>query len=150
MNPGVYVMKDGPFRIDSNSTVTGRDVVIAFTGVDSTLYLGSGAIVDLTSPTTGTYKNIQFFQDMASSTDAWATMLGDIKLTFDGVMYFPTQDVWIGGGSIITAKSPSYIFVAEKLWFQDNTIIDVWQENSRNIDVPAPSADLRVAPRPMN
>ena len=135
MQPGVYVMLDGGFRIDSNSTVTGRDVVIVFRGVDSTLYLGSGAIVDLTSPSSGPYMNVQFFQVPESSPDAWVTIMGDVRLTFDGVMYFPTQDVWIGGGSTITAKSPSYIFVAEKLWFQDNSIIEVWQENSRNLPI---------------
>ncbi len=142
MNPGVYVMKDGPFRIDSNSTVQGDQVVIAFTGIDSTLYLGSGAIVNLTSPVSGPYMNIQFFQDKLSSTDAWVTMMGNITLTFDGVMYFPTQDVWIGGGSIINAKSPSYIFVTEKMWFQDNSVIEVWQENSRGLDIPAPSPTI--------
>lgn len=147
MNPGVYVMKDGPFRIDSNSTVTGTEVTVAFTGFDSSLYLGSGAIVDLTSPKSGTYMNIQFFQDKLSSTDAWVTMLGNIKLTFDGVMYFPTQDVWIGGGSIINAKSPSYIFVTEKLWFQDNSVIEVWQENSRSLPIPAPSATIAKGPQ---
>lgn len=146
MRPGVYVMKDGPFRIDSNSTVDGQEVTIAFTGSDSSLYLGSGAIVRLTSPTSGTYMNIQFYQDKASSTDVWATMLGDIRLEYDGVMYFPTQDVWIGGGSVIMSKSPTWIMVAKKLWFQDNSVIDVWQENSRNLPVK-PSGRIELGPR---
>lgn len=144
MQPGVYLMLDGPLRIDSNSIVTGTEVVIAFKGVDSTLYLGSGANVSLTSPTSGPYSNIQFFQDRLSSVDAWATLLGDITLKYDGVMYFPTQHVWIGGGSRIEAKSPSYIFVANKLWFQDNTIIDVWQENSRGLDVTATAGTMSM------
>ncbi len=147
MEPGVYVMLDGPFRIDSNSTVNGTEVVIAFTGVESTLYLGSGAIIDLTSPTSGPYTNIQFFQDRHSSADQWVTMMGDIKLRFDGVMYFPTQDVWVGGGSTIEAKSPSYIFVVEKLWFQDNSIIDVWQENSRGLSVEGTGSSMMVGSR---
>lgn len=147
MQPGVYVMLDGPFRIDSNSTVTGTEVVIAFKGTDSTLYLGSGAIVNLTSPTSGPYMNIQFFQDRESSVGGWATLLGNIKLTFDGVMYFPTQHVWIGGGSRIEAKSPSYIFVTDKLWFQDNSIIDVWQEDSRGLDVAATAGAMIMPAR---
>lgn len=144
MQPGVYLMQDGPFRIDSNSTVTGQEVVIAFTGTNSTLYLGSGAVVNLTSPVSGPYTNIQFFQDRLSNVDGWVTMLGDIRLTFDGVMYFPTQHVWISGGSTIEAKSPTYIFVAEKLWFQDNSIVEVWQENSRNLDVAETAGHMVV------
>lgn len=139
MEPGVYVMLDGPFQIDSNSTVDGTEVVIAFTGTDSTLKLGSGAVVNLTSPISGPYTNIQFFQDKTASVDAWVTLLGNITLKFDGVMYFPTQDVWIGGGSTIEAKSPTYIFVVEKLWFQDNSIVEVWQENSRGLDIAEPA-----------
>lgn len=147
MEPGVYLMQDGPFRIDSNSLVTGTEVVIAFTGIDSTLYLGSGAEINLTSPVSGPYANIQFFQDRESSTDLWVEMLGDIKLTFDGVMYFPTQDVWIGGGSAINAKSPSHIFVAEKLWIQDNSVVDVRQENSRGLDIAEPVGRITVNAR---
>jgi hypothetical protein len=142
MLPGVYVMLDGPFAVDSNSTVTGSEVMIAFKGIDSSLDLGSGAIIELTSPVSGPYMNIQFLQDRNSSTDEWVTMLGDIKLTFDGVMYFPTQDVWIGGGSTIEAKSPSYIFVVEKLWVQDNAVIDIWQENSRGLEIAEQPASL--------
>lgn len=142
MEPGVYLMLDGPFRVDSNSTVKGTEVVVAFSGKDSTLYLGSGAIVDLTSPRSGTYMNMQFMQDKNSSNDAWATILGGVRLTFDGVMYFPTQHVWIGGGSMVNGKSPTYIFVANKLWFQDNSVIDVMQENSRGLDIVMPAANL--------
>ncbi len=79
-----------------------------------------------------------------------ASIPGDIKLTFDGVLYFPTQDVWIGGGSVINAKSPSYVFVAEKIWFQDNTVVEVWQENSRGLDLPAPSASITRGPQLLN
>lgn len=145
MQPGVYVMLDGPFRIDSQSTVRGTDVVIAFKGFDTSLYLGSGADVQLTSPSSGTYMNIQFLQDKDSSPDRWVTMMGDIKLSFDGVMYFPTQHVWIGGGSIISARSPTYIVVAKKLWFQDNSITDVWQENARNLSVPETQASIEAS-----
>ena len=142
MEPGVYVMLDGPFRVDSNSTVRGTEVVVAFTGIDSTLYLGSGAIIDLTSPRSGTYMNMQFFQDKDASVDEWVTIMGDVRLTFDGVLYFPTQDVWIGGGSVINAKSPTYILVAQKLWFQDNSVVDVVQENSRGLDIETPAAAM--------
>ncbi len=135
MLPGEYLMLDGPFRVDSNSTVDGSEVVIAFKGKDSTMYLGSGAIINLTSPMSGTYQNIQFLQDKSSSVDGWVTVMGNVKLRFDGVMYFPTQHVWIGGGSVVQARSPTYIFVAEKIWLQDNSIIDVWQENSRNLKI---------------
>ncbi len=145
MQPGVYVMLDGPFRIDSQSTVRGTDVVIAFKGFDTSLYLGSGADVQLTSPSSGTYMNIQFLQDKNSSPDRWVTMMGDIKLSFDGVMYFPTQHIWIGGGSIISARSPTYIVVAKKLWFQDNSVTDVWQENARNLSVPETQVSIEAS-----
>ncbi len=145
LEPGVYIMKDGPLDVNSNTRLFGRDVLIAFTGEDSTLYLGSGAIVDLTSPSSGLWMNMQFYQDRDNTNEDWVTILGNVQLTFDGAAYFPNKEVWVGGGSVINANSPSYSLVADRFWFQDNTIINVTQENRRDLDIePAKRMDRGV------
>lgn len=133
--PGIYIMKDGPLDVNSNTRLFGRDVLIAFTGKHSTLYLGSGAIVDLTSPQSGPWANIQFYQDRDGTNEDWVTILGDVELTFDGAAYFRGKDVWIGGGSVINANSPSYSLVADRFWFQDSSRINITQENRRGLDI---------------
>lgn len=147
MNPGIYIMKDGPLMLDSGAVVTGDNVMIAFIGPDSTLYLYGGATLSVTSPTAGTYANIQFFGDRkpypgpgANGTfgpNLWFSVVGDCKLTYDGVIYTPSFHIWFAGGSIIDGKSPNYLAIAKKLWFQDNTKTVLTQVNTRGLDVPA-------------
>lgn len=145
LNPGVYVMKDGPLSIQAGATVSGREVMIAFLGPDATLYLIGNSSLSVTSPTSGTYANIQFFGDRnvygAShgvwGNHLWFTVVGNSRLTYDGVVYTPSFHAWFAGGSIVTGRSPNYVAIAKKLWFQDNTRVEFRQENSRGLNVEA-------------
>lgn len=148
LNPGIYIMKEGQFAVGSGSTVGGDNVMIAFVGADSYLMLMSGSTTKVTSPTTGTYKNIQFMSDRDVSQSKqqveWTTILGGAKLDYDGVMYLPEQQIWAsgtGGDIIIKANSPGLSIVADKVWAQGNVVYDITQENNRNLTdiVAAPS-----------
>jgi hypothetical protein len=151
LEPGIYVFKDGPLTIDSQSQVEGREVLLAFLGNSSTLSLIGGGSLTVTSPTSGTYANIQFFGDRstyavpgengANGNNLWFAVIGDSHLTYDGVLYAPSFHVWMAGGSIIEGKSPNYLAIAKKLWFQDNTHVHFTQINTRGLEVTA-SANL--------
>ena len=67
----------------------------------------------------------------------WFTVIGNSTLSYDGTIYAPSFHLWFAGGSVVTGKSPSYIAVAKKLWFQDNTVVNFSQENSRDLDIEA-------------
>ncbi len=149
LQPGIYVMKDGELKIDSGSRVTGEEVVIAFTGKQAKFWMTGGAQMELTSPKTGPYKNIQFMEDRGSSdvNNTWVSIGGDSRLKFDGTMYFPNSNIWIFGGSVVEVNSPSIAMIGDKLWFQDNSVITVTQENPRNIavaDAPRLEAGARL------
>ncbi len=120
--------------------------MIAFTGVDATLYLWGNSSVTLTSPKSGTYMNMQFMADRNNpdTQKAWVSIGGAAgnpdgapKLDFDGVAYFATQNVWMFGNSIIKANSPTMSIVADKIWVQGSATVDVTNENRRNLPVDA-------------
>jgi Flp pilus assembly protein TadG len=135
LEPGIYIIKDGELKI-SGSVVTGTDVMIAFTGKGAKLWLTGGAVVKLTSPSSGPYMNMQFMEDRNSTAgNTWVSIGGDSKLDYDGTMYFPNSNIWIFGGSEVTARSPNLIMVGDKLWFQDNSKVVVKQENARGLPV---------------
>lgn len=156
LSPGIYVFKDGPLTISSQSIVTGSEVMLSFLGPTSTLYLQAGTVLDVTSPSTGTYMNIQFFGDRTAypgpgsngtfGPNLWFQVLGDAQLRFDGALYTPAFHTWFAGGSIVEGKSPSYVAVAKKLWFQDNTQVRFTQVNTRGLTVPA-AAPLQYGAR---
>jgi hypothetical protein len=144
--PGVYIMKDGPFRVDSGATVEGQEVLIAYWGADSTMYLNGGAKVNITSPRTGTYINMQMMSDrsLASSkkNEEWFTILGGSRLSFDGTIYLPEQQIWINGvakDAIVVGRSPGMLAVGDVFWIQGNAVVDFKQENLRGIAFDPPT-----------
>jgi len=144
LQPGVYVMSGGPLWTDGGATVNGQNVMVAFTGDQSTLNVWGNSVVNLTSPTTGAYKNMQFFQDAndSSSRGLWADVGGGAnstaRLNFDGVAYFPTQNFWVYGSSIVNANSPTVAIVADKIWTQGNATFNITSLDSRNLGLSGP------------
>ena len=144
--PGVYVMVDGSFWIDGGAVVTGDQVMIAFTGKGAALQIWGDSSVNLTSPTSGTYMNMQFFQnrDDTDSRGLWNSIGGNsggkdstAKLQIDGVAYFPTQNFWVFGRAALNANSPSMAVVADKIWVQGNATFNVTTANPRKLPVAA-------------
>ena len=143
--PGIYIMKDGPLNVQAGAVVTGKEVMIAFIGQSSTLYMIGNTTMTLTSPTSGPYKNIQFFGDRnvyetpggngTNGNNLSFTVIGGSVLTYDGVLYAPSFHVWFAGSSAIQATSPNYLAIAKKLWFQDNTKVIFEQNNNRSLSV---------------
>jgi len=148
LEPGIYVMVDGPFWVNGNATATGDQVMIAFTGKGSTLQVWGNTTVNLTSPTSGPYTNMQFFQDRNddSTRGLWASVGGSAgvaegipKFKYDGVAYFPTQNFWVFGDATMEANSPGLAVVADKVWIQGSATFKVTNNNPRKLPVTAPS-----------
>ncbi len=140
---GIYVMIDGSLWVDGGSIVTGREVMIAFTGDDATLRVWGNSSIDLTSPTSGIYKNFQFFQNPNDDKGrgAWVSLGGNgnsddkSKATWDGMAYFPTQNFWVYGNTVVNINSPSMALVAGQVWVQGNATLNVTNNNPRNLSV---------------
>jgi hypothetical protein len=137
LKPGVYVMKDGPLWIDADSVVTGDQVVIAFQGKGSTLQVWGTSQFNVTSPTTGIYKNMQFLQDPAddSARGLWVSIGGNTNVQYDGVAYFPSQNFWVFGDAVVNANSPTLAVVADKIWTQGSAAVNITSKNTRNLSV---------------
>jgi len=141
LNSGIYVMVGGSFWVDGGSTVTGDKVMIAFTGKDTTLRVWGSSTINLTSPTSGTYANMQFFEDRNDVNGHGAQVSlggsnGDTsKASWDGVAYFPYQNFWTYGSAVVNANSPSMAIVAGQIWVQGNATVNVTHNNTRNLSV---------------
>lgn len=136
LEPGIYVMKDGPLWVNSDGDLDGEEVMIGFTGPGATIRMDGSSQASLTSPASGTYMNMQFMQEPDTGGDNLAVSItGNNTLSYDGAMYFPTQDIELGGGSIITANSPSYAMVGDRILVQDQSVVTVTHKNSRDLPV---------------
>lgn len=145
LEPGLYVMKDGPFKVNSGGRVTGDDVLIVLHGKDSIIHMLSGSYVKLSSPSKGTYRNIQFMSDRDLSksfkNEEWTTILSGAILEFDGVAYLPEQNFWVSGTGqqvVVRGSSPSMTLLADTVWAQGNARLEFIREDRRGIgDDPA-------------
>jgi len=137
--PGVYVMVGGPLAIRGSASASGDQVMIAFTGPGATLEMRGASQLTLTSPTSGAYANIQFFENEADPSGGGASVSiggsgGDgCRLSYDGVAYFPTQDFLAYGDVVIDANSPTLALVADKMAFRGNPTLNVTTANPRNV-----------------
>lgn len=144
LEPGEYIMDGGALLVNGNARLEGTEVVIAFTGPDSTLRVWGNSTVKLTSPISGPYANLQFFQDRHDShgRGAWVSIGGAggpnnpgdaSKLDIQGTMYFPTQNIWIYGKADVDISSPGLAIVGDKIWIQGAAMVNVALENPRKL-----------------
>ena len=88
---GVYVMDGGTFRINSGAIVSGSSVTFFLTN-DATVDFNGNADIDLSAPTSGTYKGILFYGDPDNSYNS-NKFNGTASSKLTGALYFPAQDV---------------------------------------------------------
>ena len=79
------------------------------------------ANVNITAPTTGTYKGIAIMQDRRSTTCTGNcnTINGNSASVITGAVYFPNQEVWYNGTGTTTATCT--MFVAKRITFTGNS-----------------------------
>ena len=150
LRPGVHIFNDGPLNISANSTLKGEEVVIALVGDNAVINANSGSTMNLTSPVSGEYTNIQFISDRELNgsvyNEEWTT-LSSTSLIYDGLMYLPEQGLWLKGGSNIEGRSPTMAMVADQIWVQDDTTMKIVQENARSIKLDDKGAGYRYSAR---
>lgn len=90
LEPGVYVVSGGNFKINANANISGAGVTIYFTSGTS-VSINGNATVNLSAPTSGIYSGILFFGDREAVDDVTLNGTADSKLT--GAIYFKNQHI---------------------------------------------------------
>ena len=89
--PGTYVMDGGDFRINASANVTGSGVTF-FMANNATTNFNGTASINLSAPTSGTYKGVIFYGDPDNSYNT-NKFNGTANSMLTGALYFPNQDV---------------------------------------------------------
>ena len=141
LNPGNYVIKDGPFSIVGGSSVTGTGITFLLTGTNSGLKFGGASVINITAPTSGTYAGIAIFSNRNSPADT-SRLIGSTSLDIEGVVYLPNQDLIYSGSSSSLMPAAFTVLVARTVSFQgsSDTVI---RSDFASSDVPVPEAILQ-------
>jgi hypothetical protein len=90
LQPGVYVVSGGNFKVNANANVSGSGVTI-YIKSGSTVSINGNATVNLSAPTSGPYSGLLFFGDRSGT--GGVTLNGTASSKLTGAVYFANQDI---------------------------------------------------------
>jgi hypothetical protein len=101
--PGMYVLNGGGMQVTSaNATVNGTGVTFFNTSSGyafSSVAIASGATINLTAPTAGTYRGVLLYQDRNITSSATTAFGGGSNEYYRGSIYLPNGNLQYVGGS---------------------------------------------------
>jgi Flp pilus assembly protein TadG len=132
MAPGVYTIKDGPFLVNGNSTLTGENVGIYLKGLASNLKFDTQTTISLTAPKTGPMVGLLIIDDPTGATALLNTLiagkytkllsaprehliLSDNARTLLGTIYMPKGRLIIDATKPVADKSAYTVLVVQQL-----------------------------------
>jgi len=133
LSPGIYYIDGaGGVTFGGSATVKGSGVMFYFTGSASINAVGGGnqvSNIQLSAPTTGPYAGILMYQDPNDTNtgpgpNKGPTLGGDDKSFFDGVLYFPKDQLTFFGNSKSTGYSAG-IVVADAIALSGNPTVNL-------------------------
>ena len=134
---GTYFIDGGSLKINSGAVVNGTNVVFVLSSKNAasspssiaTVDINGGATLNITAPSSGTYKGILFFQDRRATDSGSNKINGNSSSKLQGAIYFPSQEVQFNGNSGINIACIK--LVAKRLEFTGNSkIINLCPANS--------------------
>lgn len=118
LNAGTYVLQGG-FNISNAGVMNANGGVTLYIGGGSAKVVGAG-VVNLTAPSTGTYKGVLLWQ---AATDAnAATLSNGGSEVLNGLLYFPGATLNYAGAGVVTGSTAT--LVAKKIAMTGSGRID--------------------------
>ncbi|WP_324134645.1 TadE/TadG family type IV pilus assembly protein [Bosea sp. (in: a-proteobacteria)] len=136
--PGTYIVKDGPFVVDSNADVRGEYVGFYLKGEKTTSQFLSNARVVLNAPKDGPLTGLLFFEDRATSLDREHVIKSNFVSNLTGTMYLPRGKLVVDATNEVAQQSAFTLIVVRKLYLSASPKLVV-KSDYRGTDVPVPS-----------
>jgi hypothetical protein len=125
--PGTYYLDGGQLNLGSQAYLNGSGVTFVLTSstpTDPTSFadvsMNGGAVVNLSSPTSGTYKGVLFYQDPRAPFGN-STINGNSASSMEGGLYFPSRQLTFNGNTGLQTRCIQ--LVARRLVFSGNSSV---------------------------
>lgn len=144
--PGVYIIKDGPFLVAGASEITGHGVGFFLTGI-SIFTFDPLTRIELSAPTAGPLAGLLFFGSRSQSKLLINTILSDRAHVMTGTIYLPTTTFVADSLAQIGSDSAYTAIVSRRLLLMDGPHL-VLNTRYSETDVPVPEG-IRAAGQPV-
>ncbi len=138
--PGIYVIRDGEFIVNSGSSATGTGVMFFLTGDENNprFNINSGSHINFSAPTSGTYAGMVFYQDRDVESADFSILNSDSSSIIEGVIYLPTTGLHLNSHGNISAASPWTILITHTLEVNSHSVLNI-RTNYADSSVPVPA-----------
>jgi len=116
LNPGVFIIQNGPLTVDGGSSMTGANVGFFLTGTGAVLNFAAGAnTINLTAPTGGSMAGLLFYEDRNDTQGVAHTIESDNARNLLGTIYLSRGVLSIGSNAKVGDLSAYTIIVADSI-----------------------------------
>ncbi len=137
LEPGIYVIKDGPLSIRGNASLIGDHVGFYFTGSNAIFDFAVSTQAVLTAPKTRDMAGILFFEDRSSPKNRNFTIRSKDAEKFEGTIYLPNGRLYVDKESRVGQQSKWTAIVANKFEVGKGPQLQI-NSDYANSDVPVP------------
>ncbi|MFN0193556.1 MAG: pilus assembly protein TadG-related protein [Aestuariivirga sp.] len=137
LNPGIYVMKDGPLSITGQGSVTGAHVGFYLDGALSVLEFSGNAVVDLTGPKDGNMAGLLFFESRDMPLGTLHRIKGEMVKRLTGTIYLPHGYLLIDPKSRVAENSAYTAIITRRLEVREGPEL-ILNSDYDATDVPVP------------
>ena len=131
LNPGLYIIEGGPFRLNASTFVQG-DGVTFFLADGVEINFNGTADMDLSAPLVGPYAGILIFGSRSATTMSHLVN-GDSGVVMDGAIYTPASHLEFVGNTATSAVSCTQI-IGDTVGFSGNGTIGINCANTAGND----------------
>ncbi|MGI9352685.1 MAG: TadE/TadG family type IV pilus assembly protein [Rhizobiaceae bacterium] len=134
---GIYIIKDGPFYLCSNATMTGQNVGFFFEGNKSFFEFCASTQVNLSAPKTGPMAGILFFEQRSATTGRLFAISSKDAEKFEGTVYLPKGKLLVEKGSRLGQASNWTAIIANEVVVDSGPMLEI-NSNYGASDIPVP------------
>lgn len=138
LNPGVYIIKDGPLTVGMQSRLVGENIAFYLVGDEAVFSFAPDTKISLTAPTSGAMAGILFFEDRGAPVDRMHKILSDDARMLLGTFYLPRGTLLVSTLKPVADQSAYTAIVAKRLTLSGSPKL-VLNTDYALSDVPVPS-----------
>jgi len=137
LDPGVYIIKDGPLIVTGNALLEGTNVGFYLTGSKAKVSFTPDSSISLTAPKDGPLAGLLMFEDINRKTAATHSIQSDDARILLGTIYLPASNLVVDANSPVADQSAYTAIVVLKLKLFNGPHL-VLNTNYNATDIPVP------------
>ncbi|WP_306252720.1 TadE/TadG family type IV pilus assembly protein [Parvularcula sp. IMCC14364] len=114
-DPGIYIIKDGPFIVEKNSSVSGQGTGFYFTGTGSNFEFQKNSAVNFSAPESGDMAGMLFMEDSSKNQVEEFNIFTHLADELLGTIYLPQGKLTVNTQRTVGADSAFTVILAKEI-----------------------------------